>query len=409
MSDQKSNPGSLVEALTVVGNKLTGAVLAQNSSVAKLSAELTVNPICFVDSRLNHLPETYDIVSGALTFFGGCYVSAALLLSNKRITNAMATIDRLNPSRRTDWGRLADGVAKSNLIQKASGESQDYTINLFSKEELSSINTFISAEAVGPSDNGKKLEESLPLSLGKRIYINVEGDTYQTANDNWRPLERKSGLSVPEQNEWDAANAANEKKRFSEKKDAYTLPINIHYSSYVMSSGLMVDFVSLLGMDKRLFSTIRSWRNGVINLGELATMDHVVRAKKKLLLMDNDGRIKEIMNRKRGNFAQSIITDETSLGTVANTLIISERTRIEAEYRLGYRFSNAKARENFMNATSTMILIIVDEETEMATMYVHGQTAGSEIPISEYKKVSKKDNNITDIIRAFSGGNTPGF
>lgn len=401
MSDQKSNPGSLVEALTVIGGKLSGAVKGQSSSVAKISSELSVNPICFIDARLNHLPETYDIVSGALTFFGGCYISSALLLSNKRLTNAMATIDRLNTNRQVKWNDISNSVKSAgNLISSVSNESHDYKINLFSQEEMKAIKEFVSTEANDYSDAEKKIEESQPLSIGKRIYINVEGDTYQTANEK---LGDYKGTTVKDKEEY-------EKNKFVDKKDTYQLPINIRFSSYVLSSSMMADFMALLGMDKRLSSALNSWRNGIINLGELITMNHIVTAKKKLLMLDVDGRIREVMNRKTGNFAASVLTDNVSLGTVANTVIISDKTRKEAEYRLGYRFSNPNARDGFMNSTSTMILVIVDEESEMATMYIHGRSAGSELPLSEFKKASKKDsNNITDIIRAFSGGNTPGF
>lgn len=397
MSISSKNQATLSDALISITNNTISEFSKRNSSVASVSSELTVNPICYIDSRLSHMPETFSIVSGALTFFSSCYVSSISLITNTRVSNAMASIDRLNPKRERKWEwevKLSKGV---------SNESQNFSINLFEKDKLDSILSLSSNESSDLSSNDKKVEDSQPLSVGKRIFINVDGDaplkqeeSDKKSNDGGLMLNVKT----------DSAN----KDVSDEKPKTYSLPISIRFSTYIMSGGLMTDFVSLLGIDRRLLSRITAFTSGRINTEELITLSDIVKMKKRLLLKDRDGRIKEIYNRKRGNTASGIISGSASLGTVANTVIISDKTRKEAEFNLGYKFSDFKSRENFMNESSTMILIVVDEDSEMTTMYVHSYETYSEIPISDYKKASKNDSsNITDLIRAFSAGNTPGF
>lgn len=386
---EKTLTGTLTEALVTISSRAANEALNTNSSVATMSSELSVTPICYIDARLAHLADTFHIVSGALTFFSSCYVSSIAIMTNTRISNAMETIDRLNPKRELSWYRSVKetdngGISIKAGLGKSSNESHDFAINLFEKDKLSSIVDNYSAEDASISVSGsddKKIEESQSLSIGKRIYLDVMG-----------------GGSDSTESEDNAS------------KSSSRLPLTVRFNTYILSGGLMTDFVSLLGIDRRFTSRVRALTSGRINFGELMTMSDIVNSKKRLLLKDRDGRIKEIYSRRLGNAAVSMATGNASLGTIANTVIISDKTRKEAEFKLGYRFKDFGHRENFMKESSTMILIVVDEETEMTVMYVHGNTSYSEIPISDYKKASKKDgNNITDIIKAFNVGNTVTF
>ncbi len=450
MSTSK-NAGALSDALLSLASNVAGEIHNQNTkSVASISSDFMVNPLCFVDARLSHLPETFDIVSGALTFFTSCYVASLCLVTNTKITNALSTLDQLNPKRKSGWETYSKIDLKNRSIEVGinrdnSSESNDFSIKLFTDEQLGAILRSSSHESapmiIGESNNtDKKIEESQPLSLGKRIYIDVSGDGYKVDRSKtttrtedqyaWKRSENttdNSELKVDENNGMEkytktakkSGSDDSDKRKTSNKVeestsemvyDTYRLPLTTRFSTSILSGGLMLDFLTLLGADRSFLGRYRAFTTGRISFGELLTMSDIVKSKTKLLLKDTSGRIKEIYNRKFSNAVEGISSGNHSLGTIANTVVISDRTRKEAEAKLGMRFSKFKDRENFMAESSTMILIVVDEDTDMTTMYVHSYESYSEIPISDFKRASKKsDSNITDIIKAFGVGNVPSF
>jgi hypothetical protein len=133
----------------------------------------------------------------------------------------------------------------------------------------------------------------------------------------------------------------------------------------------------------------------------------LVEAHRRHLVEDTTGYYEQTYKKNKNNQISSLLTGEFSVGTVANTWIISDMTAARVEATIGARLSNKRARDKFMAESGCMTLIVYNPDYQRVFLYNHGLDDVSEITMQYLKKKSESPNFDMDVFKLMSQGSAP--
>lgn len=134
----------------------------------------------------------------------------------------------------------------------------------------------------------------------------------------------------------------------------------------------------------------------------------LVEARARNLVEDTTGYYEEVLKRNKSNKTAALLTGEFSVGTVANTWIISDHTATRIETAIGARLNkNKRARDKFMEESGCMTLIVYNPDYQRVFIYNHGLEEVSEISMNYLEKKVNDKNFDMDVFKLLSQGSAP--
>jgi len=134
----------------------------------------------------------------------------------------------------------------------------------------------------------------------------------------------------------------------------------------------------------------------------------LVEARARNLVEDTTGYYEEVLKRNKSNKTAALLTGEFSVGTVANTWIISNHTATRIETAIGARLDkNKRARDKFMEESGCMTLIVYNPDYQRVFIYNHGLEEVSEISMNYLEKKVNDKNFDMDVFKLLSQGSAP--
>lgn len=169
---------------------------------------------------------------------------------------------------------------------------------------------------------------------------------------------------------------------------------------------------AIAGISKKPTSFRERWiafwdRDQIQSAWDWISCRDLVEAHRRHLVEDTTGYYEQTYKKNKNNQISSLLTGEFSVGTVANTWIISDMTAARIEATIGSRLSNKRARDKFMAESGCMTLIVYNPDYQRVFLYNHGLDDVSEITMQYLKKKSDSPNFDMDVFKLMSQGSAP--
>lgn len=169
---------------------------------------------------------------------------------------------------------------------------------------------------------------------------------------------------------------------------------------------------AIAGISKKPTSFRERWiafwdRDQIQSAWDWISCRDLVEAHRRHLVEDTTGYYEQTYKKNKNNQISSLLTGEFSVGTVANTWIISDMTAARIEATIGSRLSNKRARDKFMSESGCMTLIVYNPDYQRVFLYNHGLDDVSEITMQYLKKKSDSPNFDMDVFKLMSQGSAP--
>lgn len=435
---------------TLAGAAITGAIAfvtktlpsllrqSKNKSLVHFTKATRVEPIAIVDQSLTNLDYMTDVMQTVNSIFTSYWLQAAAVAVNVGRVNTLKLLDALNPQRdvKEAAATMLDGygvesrlpntlVVESDLPSQRSLEAFQYGLpsleNDMRTKALGQVKQYADS-TLNPTFSKVEKVDHEELAYGRDGAPIIDPATGKQTTRVGSRLETKQENSlngVRFGNKASLQETVNEAVNLSvgrlvevtieDQGKTATFPIQIRVIASLISSPLMAHILGNTGRNVGVAQRYHAWRAGQLELvKDLILCQDIIKAHRKTLMLDKTGTYQEILNRQRGNSAATMMSKTPSIASVSNIVVISRKTATMIEASIGARLSDAKARERLMDNTYIMLLVVVDPDTEMVTIYHSGITLPTKTSVRELKVSNKgKGPDLTEILKAYQLGQNP--
>ena len=174
-------------------------------------------------------------------------------------------------------------------------------------------------------------------------------------------------------------------------------------------SNMLVEIAGITKKPKSMRERLIAYFDrGTINSAfDLLVCRDLIEAHRRNLVEDTTGYYEKTHNRNVNNKTAAMLTGEFSVGTVANTWIISDATRTRIQATIGAKLDNKRARDKFFEESGIMTLIVYNQDYQRIFIYNHGIDDVSEISMNYLEKKTKSDSFDMDVFKMLSQGSAP--
>ena len=153
------------------------------------------------------------------------------------------------------------------------------------------------------------------------------------------------------------------------------------------------------------------WRSGQIEFfRDLVLCQDLIDEHKKNLMKDKEGYYDAILRRRANNAASSILSQNASVATASNIVVVSADTITKLELSINGSIKNFKVRQKIFETTYLMLMAVVDKQWERVTFYHRGIPDATTVRLADMKIANKNTGpNVLDILNAFKAGSAPAF
>ena len=355
---------------------------SRSNSLIQFSKPTRVEPICLMDDRCVNISFISDVMQSLTSIFSGYYLQAAALSVNVGKVDVIGLLDRINPNRSLD-----DNVVKGIL-------NTDLRPGMLSME---------SYEHALPTPDDKMGVEHFGLEASGVLGA-LSGDegpdgTLSDMSDAMKAAREVSNLSVGKLLQVEVSSG----------QQKATFPVAVRLIVTAAPSNGVVHTLSLGQRNTGVKERYHAWRAGQLEfMRDLVLCQDLIKAHKEGLMYDESGIYNASMKRRRANSLSAIFSGQPSVATVSNIVIISDQTRKDLERKIGGRLKDFRTREKLMNSTYTMLLVVIDPDWELVTIYHHSIDTPTELSASDMKNPSAKGGpDITEILKAYTEGKSP--
>lgn len=349
---------------------------AKSDSLIEYTKPARVEPIVLMDQSVVGLPYTTDIMHSLTSIFSGYYLQAVALSVNVGRVDVIKLLDKLNPKRSPIDSALSNTDGISKII--GSLESiENYTFKLPVPDETITLESLgfesknTASSLTNHADRSAKLISDLTnLSVGKLLEVEVESD---------------------------GAKAV--------------FPISVRLIVTGIGSKELVHTLSQGSKNNTAKERYHLWRSGQIEfMRDLVMCQDLIEMHKKTLMKDSSGIYEEIRKRRRGNRLSAIFSQEPSVATASNIIVISQNSIKELEREIGGKISNFRTREKVFKDTYTMLMVVVDPDWDHVTFYHRSIELPTELSVKELKSTNRNNGpDVAEILKAYQLGNSPSF
>lgn len=379
MSDAKTT----LELVSYLSDTLRSA---RSDSLIEYSKPTRVEPIVLMDDRVASLDFTNDIMQSLTSIFAGYYLQAVALSMNVGRVDVIRLLDKVNPDR-----DLGDNMLRGLAGLRASNESdRSYRYGLPVPGEMIGLEHF-GLENDDDDDVREIIEEDIERRRGQGA--DAGGKT------NMEIVREASNLSVGKLIEVEVEDNGNKAK----------FPIAIRLIAATTPPSGVVHTLSLGSKKTSVKERYHGWRSGQLEfIRDLVLCQDLIDQHRKGLLNDNSGVYSTSRKRRRSNSLSAIFSQNPSVATASNIVVMAEETRKEIERNIGGRLKDFRTREKIFKETYAMLMVVVDPQWEGVTIYHRSIETPTELSAGDLKTANRgKGPDVTEILKAYTAGNTP--
>ncbi len=351
-------------------------------SLADISKIARVEPITLISSNLTGTKELYNILHGVLNIYAAFYLQAIHILSAQLAdVRILKILDKTNPDRDMKTLLTSGYTAYENLnIKTLSLENCKFKLPMIATDKPSFAMESIFDEDANNvlASSTQKLEtfEKLGSAVGKvmEVKFTVRG------ND-------------------------------SKNSDEITIPVVVKLDNMVIPADVIDQILTANADEITLGSRFKDALAGRIGfIKDFILCSDLIKSQKKTMIKDPTGYYNQLMKRINNSRMYSALSGNISLAGVSSIVVISEEDESFVQKQIGGKLTNEHTREIIFNNTSAMCIVVVDKEWERVSIYIKDIDGFSQNSFDAFKSMSDKgNNNIADIIKAFSLNNAPSF
>ena len=351
-------------------------------SLADISKIARVEPITLISSNLTGTKELYNILHGVLNIYAAFYLQAVHILSAQLSdVRILKILDKTNPDRDMKTLLTSGYTAfESHNVKTLSLENCKFKLPMIGSEKpsfaMESIFDEDATNVLGSSTHKLETFEKLGTAVGKvmEVKFTVRG------ND-------------------------------SKLSDEVTIPVVVKLDNMVIPSDVIDQILTANSDEITLGSRFKDAISGRIGfIKDFILCSDLVKSQKKTMIKDPTGYYNQLLKRINNSRMYSALSGNISLAGVSSVVVISEEDESYIQKQIGGKLSNENTREIIFNNTSAMMVVVVDKEWERVSIYVKDIDGFSQNSFDAFKSMSDKgNNNIADIIKAFSLNNAPSF
>lgn len=336
------------------------------SSLTDVIKLTRVEPIAIVSNDCINLEYLPDVMQSILGIFSSYYLQSVDILK-LRITDikVVKMLDSLNPDR--DSTGFTSQYGNESSFKGISLENMKYSLPTGRQISLEDNKT---TETVNEVSN---------LSVGKLLNITI------------------------------ALSGKTEDGK--DKNQNIIIPVNVRVITTVVPTRSIINILSLKKDDEGIVERYYKWKAGRISfIKDFILCQDLIDEYKRTLASDNDGIVSEILRRANNSKKFGLLTQNPSLATASNIIVISNETAKELEVSLGGKLSNPNIRKKAFESTYAMILVVINTDFDRVTFYTRNIAIGTDLSVKEIKNLSKgKGPNIMDMFKALNQSLPPTF
>lgn len=341
--------GGLLSLLTQtreVARTAGGVNAAVNNSLIAQLKSTKVEPVVLIDRTLIHNPITESLCSLVLDQYVVMYTAVASRYLNMGVDSAkvIRTMERLATER--------------DLLQAIANESD---------KDLLSVAIESDSRAKADGKLLSQINDNAPLSLGKVVSLTFTG----------------------------------------EKGGSYEAQAYVRLQTKSCTPELIKAVFEANYVDLNPLSRIKLYGLGEITFTEIFTCAKEINAQEKARMQDKDGVIQSNFVNAAKNVGYTALTGEVPINAVSGINIVSSSTLKTIESMLGGRFDKFKVRQKFFENTACMLMVVMDHEDEMATLYYRDLKDETEVPFRWLERKGKSGSNLEPMVKDILSGSVP--
>ena len=369
-------------------------------SLADVARPSIAKPIVVVDhtlvSDLQYMPNIYQV---ALGMFSGIYLQAISMATTVEGVSVSKVLNRVNPEMDPSLSYIFESMRYDHSTKLATYKYRlPITINM-KPQPARGVST-----------------ENL-IDRAQDRYSNVRG--YETEHDQNLDEARSHKASMHQDMLTkvlmvDSNMAVG--KYFTvtlligdEKPQEVDVVVNVTLDINYVQDSLCVDMLSTRRKDTSFSERWWQARIGEISfINEFLLCNDLIDERKKMLLGDRNGVLEKIRQRASNNKIWGVLGNNPSLATASNIAIISSATARQVETKVGGKLSNASTRDKVFTDTNLMMLMVVDYQREVLSIYTRNMESYQNVSFNSIKNASSgKGMDVGEVFKALNTGNMP--
>lgn len=406
-----------------IGRNMLGNVGdVRAKSLSQYSTDLQLRPVFAIEKEILNDEKIDVLMQAGLANYAGFYIVALSIDNTINGVRVGKMVGKYSPNR--DAVGSALDLLGENI---ASVSREDFKVDIpeYDRPTLSTLG-FKSGMRFIPSLPDaylKQLELRTESVYTTREEAQAEADKINAANakekaeqPEAKPTPVYPSTKVAEQAMRDEINklqslAIGRILTVTVSRDKQSADINMVLKPELKSlrSNLLIDVANLSNKPTSMRDRfIAYFKRGTIAsmLDYLVCLD-LIQAHRRALVQDTAGYYEKVHDRIVNNKVAALLTGEFSVGTVANTWIISDTTALRLQASIGGKLDNYAIRNKFMEKSGVMTLIVYNPDHQRVYIYNHGIEDVTDIGINYLIKKSESKSFDMDIFKMLSQGSAP--
>ena len=406
-----------------IGRNMLGNVGdVRAKSLSQYSTDLQLRPVFAIEKEILNDEKIDVLMQAGLANYAGFYIVALSIDNTINGVRVGKMVGKYSPNR--DAVGSALDLLGENI---ASVSREDFKVDIpeYDRPTLSTLGFKSGLRSIPslPDAYLKQLELRTESVYTTREEAQAEADKINAANAKEKAEQPEAkaapvypSTKVAEQAMRDEINklqslAIGRILTVTVSRDKQSADINMVLKPELKSlrSNLLIDVANLSNKPTSMRDRfIAYFKRGTIAsmLDYLVCLD-LIQAHRRALVQDTAGYYEKVHDRIVNNKVAALLTGEFSVGTVANTWIISDTTALRLQASIGGKLDNYAIRNKFMEKSGVMTLIVYNPDHQRVYIYNHGIEDVTDIGINYLIKKSESKSFDMDIFKMLSQGSAP--
>ena len=414
---------TIASSVYVIGRNMLGNVGdVRAKSLSQYSTDLQLRPVFAIEKEILNDEKIDVLMQAGLANYAGFYIVALSIDNTINGVRVGKMVGKYSPNR--DAVGSALDLLGENI---ASVSREDFKVDIpeYDRPTLSTLGFKSGLRSIPslPEAYLKQLELRTESVYATRDEAQAEADKINAANAKEKTEQPEAkqtpvypSTKVAEQAMRDEINklqslAIGRILTVTVSRDKQSADINMVLKPELKSlrSNLLIDVANLSNKPTSMRDRfIAYFKRGTIAsmLDYLVCLD-LIQAHRRALVQDTAGYYEKVHDRIVNNKVAALLTGEFSVGTVANTWIISDTTALRLQASIGGKLDNYTIRNKFMEKSGVMTLIVYNPDHQRVYIYNHGIEDVTDIGINYLIKKSESKSFDMDIFKMLSQGSAP--
>lgn len=381
-----------LSAIAQIAKKLS--TMQKNDSVVSFTGALRVEPVTMIDKRLERVDYLPDVLHTLLSLFCGYYLQAVACMTNVGQINVLRMLDTLNPTR-------DPGLAASSVVDAINGTQKVGMLSMeaYDGYALPGPNKASLESAVGAGFKTMAHSRNSDHTVLGRDMQGALNGAVSSLKDGLKSASEAGNLAVGKILEVNIESNGQQGK----------FPIAVRLATTVVDTDVLIHILGASGHDNSLAERRFRWKTGDLQFWrDLVFCQDLIDEQKKLLLKDKSGVMAELNRRRAMNSAAALASGTPSIGSASAMVVIDRETALELERANLGQLSDVKFRNKIFYDSLTMLMVVVDRDREIVTIYTRDIQLPSRHSLRELKSSNKGGGpDIGELYKAFRAGMTP--